>query len=256
MIDHGIWHEEAGDPNHPLVVLVHGSMDRAAGLLKVSRRLDEQYLVLRFDRRGYGRSQHHDGPYEMAGQVADLVELLAGRRAVLVGHSFGGQVALSTAAHHPDLVAGVAVYESPLSWQPWWPSNSAGSRAVAQRSEPEQAAEAFMRRMIGDARWEALPERTRETRLLEGRAMVGELADLRLHAPWEPHQLTMPIAAGIGSRCSEHQRQGMTWLAGHVAGATLVELDGCGHDAPARHPEQFTRELVLPLLQRVGAPWG
>ena len=35
--------------------------------------------------------------------------------------------------------------------------------------------------MIGDARWDALPERTRATRRAEGAAMVGELADLRAH---------------------------------------------------------------------------
>ena len=33
------------------------------------------------------------------------------------------------------------------------------------------AAERFMRRMVGDARWEALPERTRATRRREGVAM-------------------------------------------------------------------------------------
>ena len=101
-------------------------MDRSAGMLKLSRRLDEDFRVLRYDRRGYGRSFPHDGPFTMDAQVADLVGLLAGRRAVLVGHSYGGNVALATADHHPDLVAGVAVYETPLSWEPWWPGTTAG----------------------------------------------------------------------------------------------------------------------------------
>ena len=35
-----IWSEEAGPDDAPLVVLIHGSMDRSAGLLKLSRRLD------------------------------------------------------------------------------------------------------------------------------------------------------------------------------------------------------------------------
>ena len=59
--------------------------------------------------------------------------VLAGRRAVLVGHSYGGDVALATADRHPDLVAGVAVYETPLSWLPWWPNTTAGSIAVAEQ---------------------------------------------------------------------------------------------------------------------------
>jgi hypothetical protein len=35
-----LWAEEAGDSAHPLVAVIHGSMDRSAGMLKLSRRLD------------------------------------------------------------------------------------------------------------------------------------------------------------------------------------------------------------------------
>ena len=41
----GIWADEAGYPERPLVALVHGSMDRSAGLLKLSRQLDHAYRV-------------------------------------------------------------------------------------------------------------------------------------------------------------------------------------------------------------------
>ena len=91
-------------------------MDRSAGLLKLSRRLDDAHLVLRYDRRGYGRSTPHGGPYDMGSQVDDLAALLDGRAAVVFGHSYGGNVALALAARRPDLVRGVAVYETPLSW--------------------------------------------------------------------------------------------------------------------------------------------
>ena len=66
------------------------------------------------------------GPFTMGAQVDDLVGLLGGRKAVLVGHSYGGNVAFATADHHPELVAGVAVYETPLSWEPWWPAHHGG----------------------------------------------------------------------------------------------------------------------------------
>ena len=59
----GIHSETAGDPANPLVVLIHGSMDRGAGLLRLSRRLDHDHHVLRYDRRGYytNYDRHHDG---------------------------------------------------------------------------------------------------------------------------------------------------------------------------------------------------
>ena len=106
----GIWSEEAGDASHPLIAIVHGAMERSAGMLKLSRRLDERYRVLRYDRRGYGLSNPHPGPFGIDAQVADLVDLLAGRRAVVVGHSYGGNVALATACRHPELVAGVGLF--------------------------------------------------------------------------------------------------------------------------------------------------
>jgi pimeloyl-ACP methyl ester carboxylesterase len=250
----GLWSEEAGVAGHLLVVVIHGSMDRSAGMLKLSRRLDTDFRVLRYDRRGYGRSFPHPGPFTMDAQVDDLVNLLAGRRAVLVGHSYGGNVALTTAAHHPELIAGVAVYETPLSWEPWWPGTTAGSIAVAEAGNPQAAAERFMRRILGDQRWEALPERSRERRRAEGLAMVEELADLRRNQPWIASQITMPVITAFGSRGLPHHRQGMTYAA-TLLGCQVVELADCRHDAPLSHPDLFRTAVIDPLLQMIGPPW-
>lgn len=251
-----IWSEEAGDPEAPLVVVIHGTMDRAAGMLRLSRKLDDRFRVLRYDRRGYGRSNPHDGPFGMDGQVHDLVALLHGRRAVLVGHSYGGNVALATAARHPELVAGVALYETPMSWEPWWPGTTAGSVAVASRSSTEDAAELFMRRLVGDERWEALPERTRATRRAEGAALVGELGDLKANRPWVAAEVTLPVAVGRGGRGRPHHLEGMSRMAAELPDAVLVTLADCRHDAPTSHPAEFCHQLVEPLLDRVGGPWA
>ena len=251
-----IWADESGDAAHPLVVLVHGAMDRSAGMLRLSRRLDHEYRVLRYDRRGYGKSFPHPGPFHMAGQVADLVRVLAGRTAVVVGHSFGGNVALATAELHPELVAGVVIYETPLSWEPWWPGSTAGASAIRAAGQPEAAAEAFMRRLIGDVRWEGLPERTRATRRAEGVALVEELADLREHRPWHAEGIRVPVVVGYGTRGAEHHRHGMAVAAGAITGARLIELPGCGHGAPNSDPEAFRTHLIDPLMAMVGAPWG
>ena len=245
-----IWSDEVGPPGAPFVALVHGSMDRSSGMLKLSRQLDDDHRVLRYDRRGYGRSSPHPGPFSMDEQVADLVHLLAGRAAVIIGHSYGGNVALATAARHPDLVLGVAVYETPLSWETWWPGNTAGAAALAGADDPEAAAESFMRRMIGDARWEALPERTRATRRTEGVAMVGELADLRGHRPWRADELHLPVVASYGEHGSPHQQRGMQHVAETLPDVRLVVLPGCRHDAPLSHAALFADEVVRPLLRR------
>jgi pimeloyl-ACP methyl ester carboxylesterase len=187
----------------------------------------------------------------MADQVADLVGVINERPAVLVGHSYGGNVALATAERHPELVRAIAIYETPLSWMPWWPGNTAGGAAVAMAEAPEEAAERFMRRMIGDQRWEALPDRTRATRRREGTAMVEELTDLRDAAPWSADQVRVPVLAGLGSLGATHHQHGMRWIAEHVPTARLVELDGCRHDAPLSHPALFAAHMVDPLLSEL-----
>lgn len=253
--------DEAGDPDAPLVVVIHGTMDRSTGMLRLSRRLDREFRVVRYDRRGYGSSIAPNGDFGtdafvMRHQVADLVETLAGRRALLIGHSYGGNVALSTAMHHPDLVAGVAVYEAPMSWEPWWPGTTAGAAARATEGTAADAAERFMRRLIGDTAWESLPDKTRAVRRSEGPAMVGELRDLHANRPWLADKVSCPVVLGVGSRGAEHHLDGMRRMNEMIPQSTLVELAGCRHDAPNSHSELFAEAIVRPLAIAAGPPWS
>ena len=216
--------QRQGPETGPLVVLVHGSMDRMAGMAKLARRLATDCSVISYDRRGYGESVAHVGPFTMEHQVADLVTLVAGRPCVLVGHSYGGNVVLATADRHPELVAAIALYETPLSWLPWWPGTTAGANALATRGRPEEAAERFMRRMIGDELWDRLPERT-----TSGAAGGGPGAGRRADGPAQPRTMVseQDRVSGDGrsgrarpaASCREHgvdRRCGARRHAGHA----------------------------------------
>lgn len=250
-----IWSDQVGPADAPLVVLVHGTMDRSMGMSRLSRRLDHRFRVLRYDRRGYGRSTPHSGPFDMAAQVRDLMALLADRPAVLVGHSYGGNVVLAAASQFPDQICGVGVYETPLSWEPWWPGTTAGAAARATTGDAAEAAERFMRRLISDAAWEALPERTKVTRRAEGPAMVGELRDLQANEPWSGSDIVCPVVLGYGSLAREHHRDGMRFVRAQIQASTLVELPGCRHDAPMSHSELFASQIIEPLMRKVGGSW-
>src|SRR5262245_43021114 len=96
----------------PIVVFVHGSMDRSSGFARVVRHHPD-VSTLRYDRRGYGRSLAAlgEGPgLGVDGHVDDLLTVLGGRAAVVVGHSFGGDVALSAAERAPGIVRAVVAY--------------------------------------------------------------------------------------------------------------------------------------------------
>ncbi|HYD10835.1 MAG TPA: alpha/beta hydrolase, partial [Acidimicrobiales bacterium] len=158
VVDNGV----VPDDDRLDVVLVHGSMDRSGSWVRVVRELrGSDRRVVRYDRRGYGRSRALGGG-TMAQHVEDLFAVIGDRPCVVAGHSYGAAVALCGAERAPTLVRGVVSFEGPMSWRPWWPGRSAGGRAVQQVRDGAamaDAAERFLRRMIGDAKWESLPAR-------------------------------------------------------------------------------------------------
>ena len=219
-----------------MVVLVHGSLDRGATFVRVVRRLPDLYVVT-YDRRGY----HHSRPAGVARtldeHVADLVALVGSGPAVVVGHSYGGDVALGAALAAPDAVRAVGVYEPPLPWKPWWPRRSA--RSIAEE-DPGAFAESFFRRVVGDAGWERLTEPVRAARRADGPALVAELTDLRRgDARLDPGSLRQPAVLGRGERSLEHHRRAIDALAEEIEHHEVVEIPGATHGVLLGHPDGF-----------------
>ena len=213
----------------------------------MARHLMHGFSALRYDRRGYGKSWQHQGPYSVSDQVEDVERLLEGRKAVLFGHSYGGNVALAAAEKLGEQISGVSTFETPLSWMPWWPGTTAGAMGVA--AGEEHAAEKFMIRLIGQRRWDALPERTKIERRREGRALVGELGSLRSTSPWNADRVTCRVLCGYGSLGQPHHQQGARWLSENVHDARLVCIKEAGHSAPMTHAKECVSQLVLPHFE-------
>ena len=97
----------------PPAVLVHGTLSWGTLTFSHQRPLASVRRLLVPDRRGFGDSPALEGsPYtsDYAVDAADVVGLL-GTGAHLVGHSYGGVVALLAAAARPDLVRSLALIE-------------------------------------------------------------------------------------------------------------------------------------------------
>ena len=221
-------------------------MDRSASFAKV-RGLLSTHPTLAYDRRGYGKSVHLGPAASFVDHVDDLVTVLGGRRALLVGHSYGGNVCLRVAAEHPGLVHGLVIFEAPMSWEDWWPSTAGSSTiAIGDAHGPEAAAEGFMRRIVGDTAWEALNEQTKAARRAEGRALLVDLAGLRGRGrPYEPARIGCPAVIAYGGLSQAHQIRSSVELhsllqhAGRSTPAVLRSIDDAGHGAHRSHAVDF-----------------
>jgi pimeloyl-ACP methyl ester carboxylesterase len=203
------------------------------------RRLDD-LPVLAYDRRGYHRSRDLPVATTVAQHAEDLLALIDGRRSVVVGHSFGGVVALAAVAQggKSSGIEAVAAYEAPLLWLDWDPTRA--STDLLRDVDPADYAEAFFKRVVGSDAWERLPERIRIDRLADGPALVAELAAIRTTiAPFDFAALSVPVLAGRGERSLPHQRRGAELLVERVAHAELFEIPGAGHGAHLTHPDGF-----------------
>lgn len=261
----------AGDPDGPIVVCVHGGMDRTAAFNRIRRGLHQAIpgvTTVAYDRRGYASSVQLPVAVDFARQVDDLIAVTnaattgvappdasgARRPVVIVGHSLGGTIALAYAARRPDGLVGVVAGEPPMSWLPWWPSSAGASTLAAYaRSGPEAAAESFMRRIVGDRAWELLPESTRSARRAEGEAIVADLSSLRAGGePFRFDDIAVPVVIVRGTRSPWHNRRGSAYAAARVTTGELRVLDGARHAVHTERPDDHVL-AVSDLLARSAA---
>ncbi len=102
-----------GGRGRPLLLL-HGLASNARIWDLTAPRLAGGFRVVALDQRGHGLSDKPDGSYafdEVTGDLAALIAALGLVRPLVVGHSWGGNVALQFAANCPDDVCGLVLVD-------------------------------------------------------------------------------------------------------------------------------------------------
>ena len=257
-----------GNPEKPLLMLVHGGRDHARSWDWVAEELREDWHVVAFDHRGHGDSDWvSDGNYQVQDMVYDLAQLvhqLGDREVTIVSHSMGGNVALRYAGTFPDKVRKIVAIEglgpSPKRQEEMradpYPQRMAEwiekKRAAAARTPRKyETIEAAFARMIEENSY--LTEAQARHLTLHGVTRnedgtyswkfdphlnvwhVEDVADEFLHQTWAAISAPTLLLYGADSWASNPEGDGRLE---HFRNARVIEFEKAGHWL---HHDQFDR---------------
>jgi len=218
----------------PLVVFVHGVLGHGRSFDRVAALLEAECTMRWYDRRGYASSMELPGaPSTVDQHIDDLVAVLDGRRAVVVGHSFGGVTAMGAAVRAPELVDALVLYETSVAWSPGWDDADALMQGVFNADDPEGAA---LQLMLGPA-YDQLDDDARARRRIEARAFIAEEQSVRTGTPYDVAEIRCPVVYGCSSDAVMPEVR--SFLAARIPRFEVVDVPDAGHHAHRSAPEAF-----------------
>jgi pimeloyl-ACP methyl ester carboxylesterase len=260
----------------PDVVLVHGLTGDLSiwFLCRAMQELGGSHRVTAYDLRGHGYSDVPPDGYTSADHAGDLVALmdqLGIDRASVVGHSFGGVIALHAAVLAPERVEAVVLsdpyfpalrhLEDVSRWGHWRDFRQEAHEAGVELSDEhwydlgrffDQVLHLDGERLLRFRQAVGLPALNRLLRL--GRTTCGD--DSKVEAGLTVERIArvdLPVLALYGE--SSPFLATAAFLEAHLSQCRTAIVPGAKHRAPEENPEGFLR-LLREFLARLPRPAG
>jgi esterase len=176
-----LYYEEhgAGEP----ILCIHGTGSSAALWFDAAHELATHGRTIVYDRRGFARSERPEpfvtDVHQHTDDAAALIEALEAAPAVVIGRSYGGNVALELALRYSDRVRALALLEGgpeTLSGSAMqWLAKLEQRLFAAAEADMTTVAETLIREVAGDRAWEGFPRQAREIFTDNGPAIIAEL---------------------------------------------------------------------------------
>lgn len=251
------------------VLLLHASAGSARQWQALAEALPSRWRVLTLDFHGHGEREAWRGaaPMALADDAALAAALLAGAGGGhVVGHSYGGAVALKLAAQSPSLVHSVVAYE-PVLVRLLLDDPDArelvrdavavaeGMRERLARDQDEAAARLFVDYWSGSGAWDLMPLGRRAAVVLRMPSVLRQYdALVREPAPLpQLVRLRLPTLLLSGERTVRTTRRIAALLRAGLPQAQHEVLPGLDHMSPVTRPEAFNRRVMRFLATQAAA---
>jgi pimeloyl-ACP methyl ester carboxylesterase len=239
---------------HPTLILVHGTTADHTTFRAVAPVLGERRHLVAIDRRGRGASGDSlDTPgysiereYDDLASVAHTIATLDGGPVDVLGHSYGGRIALG-AARRSEVIRRIVVYEGApaVSRLPYRPVGvERRIRDQLADGDNDAALETFFREIVAldDAAIAAYRENpvwpiraaAAPTILRELSAEASRIASLEALG-----EVTIPVLLVLGSASREPFAVATGALRERLATSQVVTIDGAAHAAHHTHVPEF-----------------
>ena len=227
------------------VLILHGGPGWSDYTASLAAELEDAFCVIRFQQRGLEPSTT-SGPFSIEQHVADAIAVLdaAGAgRAYVIGHSWGGHLAMHLAARHQDRLLGLVVVD-PLGAVPDGGLSDLG-RILTERMSPELAARA-----------QELQERSQAGEAtigdaLEGLALIwpGYFAAPDKAPPMPPLRLSLECFAGTFASINSHFEQ--QTLEGSLPALTIPAVFVLGAASPIPPQHGMASAALIPGARHI-----
>jgi pimeloyl-ACP methyl ester carboxylesterase len=262
-VDGKLYYEELGEGE--TLVLGHAGFVDSGMWDPQWQAFAQRYRVIRYDMRGFGKSDPAPSPRNRRDDLAQMLQALRVERAALLGCSMGGTIMLDFALEHPEMVAAlVIVSAAPSGYQPEGdpPPELMEMFPAAKQGDTARVSELQMRLWIdGPTRQpEQVNPDVRQRAAAMNRIPVERgtffTADLQPFEPLDPPAISrladvrIPTLIMAGALDYPTTLHAADILAEHIPGARKHLFAHSAHLPNMEEPEEFTR-VVLDFLAEI-----
>lgn len=244
---------EAGDPDSPPVVLIHGLGGSSVGeWYQLGPELARTHRVILIDHRSHGLSPLATSRYEVeevADDIAGILDVVGAGAIDVVGYSMGGTIAQAFAMRHPGrvrrlvLIATFVAFPARRRWATWAGALIArGWERLSGLGTPEVRSGYLLKSGAVEAKharwlWQETHRRNPEA------GAQATLATIRFDSGDWVGRLEVPTLVIVPGRDMIVPTSWQHELAGMIPGAKSVEIPEAHHEVVWTHPGAILAEL-------------